>query len=278
MLRDHGDDAVALDQLGGRGRRLLRVELVVLDDQLDGTAVDATVGVDAIEVGRGQVADVGEVDAGDRRHDGAGHDRLAGRLLTGAETTDALAVGVALEGGIDVAGRRLCVAGRFGVGRRLRVAAGASVSAGGASVSAGGASVSSDGASVSGAASSSSPPQAATSSAAAAPSAINRRNFMWSPLCRSVIVEVRIGTCGDARTTSRAAPYASERGPHCVVRLFFGSLDRPPVERRRKVVRRAILEQTIVPQMRTPGGAGRRPDRPRWRRTRRLPLERMDDR
>ena len=187
-------------------------------------AVDATVGVDAIEVGGRQVADVGEVDAGDRRHDGAGLDRLAGRLLTGAETADALAVGVALQGGIEIAGGRLGVLRRSLGGRRLRgrrLRGRRLRGRGCLRVARAGASVSSDGASVSGAASSSSPPQAATSSAAAAPSAINRRNFMWSPLCRSVIVEVRIGTCGDAHTTSRAAPYASERVPRCVVRLFF---------------------------------------------------------
>ncbi len=223
MLDDHGDDAVALDQLGGRGRRLLRIELVVLDDQLHGMAVDATVGVDAIEVGGRQVADVGEVDAGDRRHHGTGLDRLAGRFLTVAEAADALAVGVALGGDVGACAGRLGVLRRClgGLRRSLRGRSGPPWPPTVPRSRLGGASVSSDGASVSGAASSSSPPQAATSSAAAALSAINRRNFMWSPLCRSVIVEVRIGTCGDVRTTSRAAPYASERGPHCVVRLFF---------------------------------------------------------
>ena len=83
-LDDAGEDLVLLDQLGHDRRRLVRVVRVVLGDQLQLVAVDATVGVDLVEVDLEALGDRAE---GGQRP-GLGHadpdlEVLAGRQLGG---------------------------------------------------------------------------------------------------------------------------------------------------------------------------------------------------
>src|SRR5262249_44079707 len=87
-LDDRGvaDDADHLDslyQLLGEGRYLGPVGLLGCDAVLCRVAVDAAVGVDAVEVGRGHVRDVGERGARLVGRDRAERDRGAGRLDPG---------------------------------------------------------------------------------------------------------------------------------------------------------------------------------------------------
>ena len=78
-VADDADHLVGLHQLLGVGRDLGRVGLLGLDVELDRVAVDAAVGVDAVEVGLGHVRDVGERGARLVGGDGAERDRGAGR-------------------------------------------------------------------------------------------------------------------------------------------------------------------------------------------------------
>src|SRR6185437_6658914 len=77
------EHVVALHQLLGVGRDLGRVGLLGRDVVLDRVAVDAAVGVHAVEVGLGHVRDVGERGARLVGGDGAEPDRGAGRLDAG---------------------------------------------------------------------------------------------------------------------------------------------------------------------------------------------------
>src|SRR5262249_48352657 len=88
-VADDADDLVALDQLPRERGLLGRVQLLVVEDVLDRTAPDAAVVVDAVEVRLRDLADRGEVDAGDQHVDSAELDRGALRLLAVAETADA---------------------------------------------------------------------------------------------------------------------------------------------------------------------------------------------
>ena len=80
---DDADHVIGLHQLLGVGRDLGRVGLLGLDVVLDRVAVDAAVGVHAVEVGLGHVRDVGERGARLVGGDGAERDRGAGRLDAG---------------------------------------------------------------------------------------------------------------------------------------------------------------------------------------------------
>src|SRR6185312_10623446 len=82
-VADDADHFVGLHQLLGVGRDLGRVGLLGRDVELDRVAVDAAVGVDAVEVGLGHVRDVGERGARLVGRDGAERDRGAGRLDAG---------------------------------------------------------------------------------------------------------------------------------------------------------------------------------------------------
>src|SRR5581483_12605 len=80
-VADDADDLVARDQLPRERSLLRRVQLLVVEDVLDRTAVDAAVVVDAVEVRLRRLADRREVDARDEHVDAADLDRGACRLL-----------------------------------------------------------------------------------------------------------------------------------------------------------------------------------------------------
>src|SRR5262249_1872875 len=103
---DEADHLVLLDELGGLGRDLLRVDVLFLHDVLDRPPVDAAVVVDAVEVGLGKAADPREVDARHVGDDAADLDRVAGGLLARA--------GAALARRLQVAGRATARGGRGG--------------------------------------------------------------------------------------------------------------------------------------------------------------------
>src|SRR5262249_51361805 len=92
------DDLVLLDELGGLGRDLLRVDVLFLGDVLDGPPVDATVVVHAVEVGLRHARDPREVDARHVGGDAADLDGITGGLLSGASA--------ALAGLLEVGGGR----------------------------------------------------------------------------------------------------------------------------------------------------------------------------
>src|SRR5690606_625734 len=71
---EDGEDVVLLHELAHHRLRVRRVVAVVLDDVLDGAAVDTTVGVDVVEVRAGG--------GGDRGVPGGGR---AGQRLVGAD-------------------------------------------------------------------------------------------------------------------------------------------------------------------------------------------------
>src|SRR5206468_3180453 len=79
-VADNADHVVALDELLGLGRDLVRLGLLGLDVVLDRVAVDAAVGVDAGEVGVRHIRDVGERGPRLVGDDPAQRDRRAGGL------------------------------------------------------------------------------------------------------------------------------------------------------------------------------------------------------
>ena len=87
-------DLVVLRELGRERADLLRIGAVLLDDEVDRVALDAAVVVDALEVRRGGVGAVGEVDARDLGRDRTGLDRRPGRLLPRAPSPHFVSVGV----------------------------------------------------------------------------------------------------------------------------------------------------------------------------------------
>src|SRR5204862_7663132 len=111
-VADDAEHVVGLHQLPGVGRDLGRIGLLGLDVVLDRVAVDAAVGVHAVEVGLGHVRYVGERGARLVGGDGAERDRGAGRLDAG--------LAAALRG---VHGRGARAAARGGPGRRGRAGA-----------------------------------------------------------------------------------------------------------------------------------------------------------
>ena len=181
-VADDGQHLILLDELGGGGGEHRRVGSDVLVRVLDRVAVDAAVGVDALEVDGGHLRDPREVDAGDVGGRAAELDRIAGRLFAGVEP--ALAGLDDHRARAGSAGSRCPPSARVAVGSVPSVGSVASVAGGSVASGAAVASVASvaDGASVA-AGSSSSSPQAATTNDAAASTATNRRSFSGvSPL------------------------------------------------------------------------------------------------
>src|SRR6266852_8460120 len=117
-VADDADHVIALHQLLGVGRDLARVGLFGRDVVLDRVAVDAAVGVDAVEVGLGHVRDVGERGARLVGGDGAERDRGAGRRLArlGAALRRVDGARAGGAGGGRRAGRRAGGAGAGGTG------------------------------------------------------------------------------------------------------------------------------------------------------------------